>query len=85
MNIPIHCLGLHLLHDSTTIGLFAMPAPEGIGRRCPNQDKEVIMGVMEAFSRIAKSSFEKRQLCEQYAVFHVLKGLHAMAAAQSML
>lgn len=63
--------------------MFAMPAPEGIGRKCPNQDKKVMMGVTEAFSGIAESSFEESQ-CEQYEIFHVL-ALYATAAAQSML
>ncbi|KAL8211520.1 hypothetical protein R6Q57_005957 [Mikania cordata] len=54
----------------------------GIPRKTPNHDKEVVLGVMEAFKRISVSQDEERVLREQFAKFHMKKGLYSMEEAQ---
>ena len=83
MNIPMHCLGFALTPRFYDIQYLAKLAPGGTVRKSPNQDKEVIMGVMEAFGKISEDVQEAKILREQYAVFHSRKGLYAMAAAQT--
>ncbi|XP_077250104.1 uncharacterized protein LOC143889688 [Tasmannia lanceolata] len=83
MNIPMHCLGFALTPRFYDLRYLAMPAPEGTVRRSPNQDKEVIKGVMGAFAKISESVEEAKLLREQFAVFHMRKGLYAMAAAET--
>ncbi|XP_052208031.1 uncharacterized protein LOC127811851 [Diospyros lotus] len=82
MNIPMHCLGFALSPKYYDLHYLDRPAPGGDPRRPPNLDREVISGVMEAFSRIAESEEEHKLLREQFAIFHMKKGLYAMAAAQ---
>ncbi|XP_039063935.1 uncharacterized protein LOC120208863 [Hibiscus syriacus] len=57
-------------------------APGGIRRKAPNLDKEVVQGVMEAFSRIVENRDEERMLREQFATFHMKKGLYSLHATQ---
>ncbi|KAL4577035.1 hypothetical protein LXL04_013136 [Taraxacum kok-saghyz] len=57
-------------------------APGGVRRKAPNHDKEVVQGVMEAFSRIAENRDEERMLREQFASFHIKKGLYSLPGAQ---
>ncbi|KAE8720978.1 hypothetical protein F3Y22_tig00017792pilonHSYRG00049 [Hibiscus syriacus] len=56
--------------------------PGGIRRKAPNLDKEVVQGVMEAFSRIVENRDEERMLREQFATFHMKKGLYSLHATQ---
>ncbi|KAK7243214.1 hypothetical protein RIF29_38004 [Crotalaria pallida] len=60
---------------------------KGTIRRPPNEDKEVIMGVMEAFKMIADDNVENgeeaRMLRAQFATFHQRRGFYAMAPAQA--
>ena len=64
MNIPMHCLAFALNPRFYDPLYLQTPAPGGIPRRAPNLDKEVVMGVMEAFERITKSSKEQKLLQE---------------------
>ncbi|XP_038709524.1 uncharacterized protein LOC120004292 [Tripterygium wilfordii] len=82
MNIPMHCLGFALTPRFYDPRYLETPAPGGIARRAPNVDKEVVMGVMEAFEKIAENAAENKLLREQFATFHMRKGIYAMAAAQ---
>lgn len=83
MNIPLHCLGFALTPRFYDHRYLAMPAPGGTNRKSPNQDKEVIKGVMQAFDKITEDAKEAQMLREQYAVFHSQKGIYVMAAAQT--
>ncbi|KAF2300455.1 hypothetical protein GH714_013512 [Hevea brasiliensis] len=58
------------------------PAPRGVPRKAPNLDKEVVLGVMDAFGRIAENGAEQKLLHEQFAIFHMKQGIYNMPAAQ---
>ncbi|KAL7584675.1 uncharacterized protein LOC111920429 [Lactuca sativa] len=58
MTIPLHCLGFALNPKFYDKHYLEKLAPDGMARKAPNQDKEIVLGVMEAFDRIA----EKRNL-----------------------
>nr|KAJ0200836.1 hypothetical protein LSAT_V11C600315340 [Lactuca sativa] len=82
MTIPLHCLGFALsprFYDKNY--LEEMAAPGGVHRKAPNLDKEVMVGVMESFKRIAESGEEEHLLREQFPTFHMKKGLYALVAA----
>lgn len=83
MNIPMHCLAFALNPRFYDPLYLQTPAPGGIPRRAPNLDKEVVMGVMEAFERITESLEEQKLLREQFAIFHMRKGMYAMLPAQA--
>ena len=83
MNIPMHCLGFALTPRFYDSQYLAKLAPVGTVRKSPNQDKEVIMGVMEAFAKISDIAQEAKMLREQYAVFHSRNGLYATLMAQT--
>ena len=70
MNIPLHCLGFALTPRFYDTQYLTKLAPGGTVRKTPNQDREVIIGVMEAFEKIAEDVEEAKQLREQYAHFH---------------
>ncbi|KAL6976600.1 hypothetical protein U1Q18_052716 [Sarracenia purpurea var. burkii] len=58
MNVPMHCLGFALsprFYDSTYISTIA---PGGTTRKRPNEDKEVVSGVLKAFEKIASDPEE---------------------------
>lgn len=81
MTIPLHCLGFALSPRFYDTRYREMLAPSGVQRRAPNLDKEVVQGVMEAFSRIAENIDEEAMLREQFGTFHMKKGLYALAQA----
>lgn len=83
MNIPLHCLGFALTPRFYDPRYLSIPAPGGTFRRPPNQDKEVICGVMQAFDKISEDPREAKLLREEYATFHARRGLYAMPAAQT--
>nr|KAJ0218118.1 hypothetical protein LSAT_V11C300103780 [Lactuca sativa] len=82
MNIPLHCLGFALSPRFYNTHYLEKLAPGGIRRKAPNLDKEVIQGVMQAFNRIAENKDEERLLREQFATFHMKRGLYALPSAQ---
>ncbi|KAK2457259.1 hypothetical protein QL285_004554 [Trifolium repens] len=82
MNYTIHCLGFALTPRFYDANYLAKPAPGGIARKAPNQDKEVVTAVMEAFEKISENSEEQKLLRDQFARFHTKRGIYAMAAAQ---
>lgn len=70
MNIPLHCLAFALCPRFYVHGYLATPAPGGIARKPPNQDKEVMIGVLQAFARRAKDSSEQKISREQFTALH---------------
>jgi hypothetical protein len=44
MNIPLHCLAFALCPKFYDTEYLKTPAPRGIPRKAPNQDKEVMRG-----------------------------------------
>ncbi|XP_023767978.1 uncharacterized protein LOC111916547 [Lactuca sativa] len=82
MNIPLHCLGFALSPRFYDTHYLDKLAPGGIRRKAPNPDKEVIQGVMQAFTRIAENRDVERLLREQFATFHMKMGLYALPSAQ---
>jgi hypothetical protein len=58
-------------------------APGGIPRKAPNKDKEVTLGVMEAIQRIEENEVEEKVLREQFATFHMKKGIYYRTATQA--
>jgi len=83
MSIPLHCLGFALNPKYYDKYYLQKLAPGGEKRCAPNQDKEVIGGVMDAFKRIAEDEDEESILREQFATFHMKKGLYSRSAAQA--
>ncbi|KAJ9538755.1 hypothetical protein OSB04_031488 [Centaurea solstitialis] len=81
MTIPLHCLGFALSPRFYDKNYLEEMAPGGVRRKAPNFDKEVMSGVMRSFKRIAESDEEARVLREQFATFHMKKGLYSMPAA----
>ncbi|KAK8553256.1 hypothetical protein V6N13_024322 [Hibiscus sabdariffa] len=62
MNITMHCLGFTLnpfFYDSKYLNVEALG---GIARRAPNQDREVVVGVLKAFDRIGEDENGKTEL-----------------------
>ncbi|KAL7587843.1 hypothetical protein Lser_V15G37134 [Lactuca serriola] len=80
MTIPLHCLGFALSPRFYDKNYLDEMAPGGVHRKAPNLDKEVMVGVMESFKRITESGEVERLLREQFATFHMKKGLYALAA-----
>ncbi|KAM0841221.1 hypothetical protein ACQ4PT_059156 [Festuca glaucescens] len=62
---------------------LATPAPGGGQRKAPNEDSEVMQGVMEAFSRIAEDKKEYATLREEFNKFIMKKGLYALPPVQA--
>ena len=83
MNIPLHCLGFALNPRFYDRQYLQKMAPGGMQRKAPNQDKEVVQGVMEAFGRISENEEEGRMLREQFVTFHMKKGIYSMPATQT--
>jgi hypothetical protein len=82
MTIPLHCLAFALSPRFYDRNYLSVLAPGGERRKPPNKDKEVVAGVFEAFKRILESKEEDTMFREQFAKFHMKKGLFAMEAAQ---
>ncbi|GMI83643.1 hypothetical protein like AT1G79740 [Hibiscus trionum] len=82
MTIPLHCLGFALTPRFYDHIYLETPAPGGFIRRAPNLDKEVVMGCMEAFSKIAENADEEKQLRDQFVEFQLKKGIYSMPQAQ---
>ncbi|KAL4577952.1 hypothetical protein LXL04_014067 [Taraxacum kok-saghyz] len=82
MTIPLHCLGFALNPKYYDKHYLEKLSPEGMKRNPPNQDKEVIVGVLKAFARILESE-EEKLLREQFASFHMKKGIYALAGTQA--
>ncbi|KAK8576560.1 hypothetical protein V6N13_032481 [Hibiscus sabdariffa] len=82
MTIPLHCLGFALTPRFYDHIYLETPAPGGFTRRAPNLDKEVVMGCMEAFGKIAENTYEEKQLRDQFAEFQLKKGIYSMPQAQ---
>ncbi|OMO61315.1 hypothetical protein CCACVL1_23610 [Corchorus capsularis] len=82
LNMPLHSLAFALSPRFYDIRYLKTLAPGGVPRRAPNCYREVVVGVMEAFKRIAENLNEEKTLREQFATFHMKKGVFAMAPAQ---
>lgn len=82
MTIPLHCLGFVLSPRFYDARYLEKLAPGGIRRKAPIRDKEVIDGVMQAFNCIAKNKDEQWLLREQFASFHMKKGLYSLPSDQ---
>lgn len=54
MTIPLHCLGFALNPKYYDKHYLAKLAPGGMKRNPPNEDLEVIQGVLKAFTRIRR-------------------------------
>ena len=77
----MHCLGFALsprFYDSAYVSILA---PGGTTRKRPNEDKEVVAGVLKAFEKIASDPEEAKMLRKQFVDFHMRKGLYSTASA----
>ncbi|GAU39027.1 hypothetical protein TSUD_59830 [Trifolium subterraneum] len=74
MNYTIHCLGFVLTPRFYDTKYLAIPALGGITIKAPNQDKEVVTAMMEAFEKILENSEEQKLLRDQFARFHTKRG-----------
>jgi len=74
MNCTHHCLGFTLTPRFYDTSYIATVALGSIARKAPNQDKEVVIVVMEAFEKISESATEQKVLYDQFARFHTKKG-----------
>ncbi|KAL4383112.1 hypothetical protein GQ457_15G019790 [Hibiscus cannabinus] len=88
MNITMHCLGFSLNNFFYDSKYLNVEAPGGIARRAPNQDREVVAGVLKAFDRIGEDENGKADLRKQLAKFHNNQGIfgttHARIDATTM-
>ena len=64
MTILLHCLGFALSPKYYDKNYLEKLAPGGMERRPPNEDKEVILGVLKALQRISKTDEEEKKLRE---------------------
>jgi hypothetical protein len=62
---------------------LATPALGGGQRKAPNEDNEVMQGVIEAFSKIAEDKKEYATLREEFTKFIMKKGLYALPPVQA--
>ncbi|CAN6339707.1 unnamed protein product [Urochloa humidicola] len=83
MSIPLHCLAFALCPEYYDSEYLKKPAPGGIPRKAPNQDKEVMRGVLEAFRKIADNDDERKIYQTKFTAFHMRKGMYALAAVQN--
>ncbi|KAM0838595.1 hypothetical protein ACQ4PT_060883 [Festuca glaucescens] len=83
MNWSFHCLAFALSPKYYDQAYLATPAPGGGQRKAPNEDTEVIQGVMDALNRIAEDENEFALLREEFNTFIMKKGLFAIAAVQA--
>ena len=83
MNIPLHCLAFALCPEYYDIEYLKKPAPGGDPRKAPNQDKEVMRGVLEAFRRIADTDAERKNYLEEFTAFHMKKGMFSFTSVQN--
>ncbi|XP_076947174.1 uncharacterized protein LOC143619030 [Bidens hawaiensis] len=82
MSIPLHCLVFSLSPRFYDTRFLETVAPGGEKRTAPNNDKEVVEGVLVAFTRIAENEAEQKLLREHFATFHMKNGLYSLPAAQ---
>ena len=83
MTIPLHCLGFALNPKYYNKNYLAKLARGGMKRNPPNEDREVIIGVLKAFEKISESKEEEKQLREQFATFHMKKEIYSLAGTQA--
>ncbi|KAJ9566933.1 hypothetical protein OSB04_002899 [Centaurea solstitialis] len=83
MTIPVHCLGFALNPRFYHKIYLDKLAPAGLARKAPNEDVEVVRGVMDTFTKIAKNDEEDKLLREKFTRFHTKKGIYSMVATQA--
>jgi hypothetical protein len=83
MNWFFLCLAFALSPKYYDQAYLATPAPGGGKRKAPDEDKEVMQGVLEALSRIAEDKKEFAILHEEFNTFIMKKGFFAMAPVQA--
>ncbi|KAK1438667.1 hypothetical protein QVD17_04476 [Tagetes erecta] len=83
MTIPLHCLGYALSPRFYDKNYLQELAPGGEKRNAPNDDIEVVNGVMAAFKRVSEDDDEYKLLRQQFATFHMKKGIYSKAATQA--
>ncbi|KAM0851063.1 hypothetical protein ACQ4PT_052675 [Festuca glaucescens] len=82
MNWTFHCLAFALCPKYYDPQYLATNAPGGIARKAPNQDKEVMVAVLEAFEKISEDTDEQNLLRSQLNTFVMKKGLFALPQVQ---
>jgi len=75
MNIPLHCWAFALCAKFYDIEYLKTPAPGGIPRKAPNQDR--------AFRKIADGDVERKKLQEEFTAFHMKKGMFGFKEIQT--
>ena len=80
----MHCLEFALTPRFYDPHYLAIPAPGGTTRKAPNLDREVIIGVLKAFEKIAENDEEMKLLREQFATFHMRKGVYEWQQLKQM-
>uniref|UniRef100_A0A0E0QH06 HAT C-terminal dimerisation domain-containing protein n=1 Tax=Oryza rufipogon TaxID=4529 RepID=A0A0E0QH06_ORYRU len=83
MSIPLHCLAYAVCPRFYDQNYLQKPAPGGTLRRAPNQDVEVMTGVLKAFERIADNKEEEKVIREQLNDFIMKKGFFALESVQA--
>ncbi|KAK7282352.1 hypothetical protein RIF29_11044 [Crotalaria pallida] len=81
MNYSLHCLGFALFPRFYDKYYLATPAPRGSARQAPIADAEVVKGVVDAFEKIGEDGAERKLLRDQFATFHIRKGIYGMPVA----
>jgi predicted alternative tryptophan synthase beta-subunit len=82
MNWTFHCLAFALCPKYYDPQYLATNAPGGIARKAPNQDKEVMVAVLEAFEKISEDADEQNLLRSQLNTFVMKKGLFGLPQVQ---
>ncbi|KAM0919901.1 hypothetical protein ACQ4PT_007893 [Festuca glaucescens] len=83
MNWSFHCLAFALSPKYYDQEYLATPAPGGGQRKAPNEDSEVMQGVIEAFSRTAEDKKDYATLREEFNKFIMKKGLYELQPVQA--
>jgi hypothetical protein len=83
MIIPLHSLGFALTPKFYDKFYLQNLAPGGLERKAPNNYKEVVVSVMDAFHKIAENDEEERILRKQFATFCMKKGIYSRIPTQA--
>ncbi|KAF8405303.1 hypothetical protein HHK36_010206 [Tetracentron sinense] len=81
MNIPLHCLAHALTPKYYDLDYLQLPAPGGGKRIPPDQDNDILDGVLEALSKITQDEAQADIVRKQYFTFVGKKERFSTAAA----
>lgn len=75
MNIPMYCLGFAFNPFYYDSKYLSSEAPNGVARRAPNCDVEVMQQVIDAFNKIGEDEIQRSLMRQQLAKFQGKEGI----------